>query len=133
MKEVFHYIGHGIFIPAAMWLWNERRILKEVIEDGLERRHEHKGEIDMTNPIADIQLALTIMAQLRTALPTLAKGLQDLKQAWADKSDSTKVANDLVQWLNDNEPLINQILALVPQAQVPNAPTTPPPPTIPAV
>ena len=74
----------------------------------------------MTNPIADIQLALTILAQIRTALPTMAKGINDLKQAFADKSDPTKVAADLGNVLTDLEPLLNQVLALVP----------PPPPAV---
>lgn len=86
----------------------------------------------MANPIADIQLALTILGEVRTALPIMAKSIQDLKQAFADKSDPTKAATDLGNVLNDLEPLLNQVLALVPPApgSTPTpAPTTPPPST----
>jgi hypothetical protein len=73
-----------------------------------ERRHT------MTNPIADIQLALTILAQVRAGLPVAAKAIVDIKQAWVDKADPTKASADLAQVLTDLEPLINQLLALVP-------------------
>ena len=68
----------------------------------------------MGNPVADVKLALTILAITQQDLPTFAKGLLDLKQAWLDKTDPTKLANDFGQFITDNEPLLNQILALVP-------------------
>lgn len=77
----------------------------------------------MANPIADIQLALTILAEVRTALPIVAKSIQDLKQAFADKTDTTKVATDLSNVLSDLEPLLNQVMALVPPATPATAPT----------
>lgn len=127
LNDIAHYVGHTILLGGVTFLWNERRILKEVLEDGLERRHEHKGEIDMANPIADIQLALTILAEVRTALPILGKSIADLKQAYADKADATKAATDLEAVLTDLEPLLNQVMALVPPPAAPTVTTTTPP------
>lgn len=39
LRELLHDAVHGVMIPMAAWLWNERRILKEVAEGTLERRH----------------------------------------------------------------------------------------------
>lgn len=116
---------HSVMIPLAAYLWNERRILKEVLEGELERRIHLRRKTDMANPIADIQLALTILAEVRQAIPVLAKGIQDLKQTFADKSNPTKAAADLEAVIADLEPLLNQVLALVPPAATP-APTVPP-------
>ena len=66
----------------------------------------------MTNPVADIKLALTILAETQADLPVVAKGLLDLKQAWLDKTDPTKLANDFGQFITDNEPLLQRLLAL---------------------
>lgn len=116
---------HSVMIPLAAYMWNERRILKEVLEGELERRIHQRRTTDMANPIADIQLALTILAEVRQAIPVLAKGIQDLKQTFADKSNPTKAAADLEAVITDLEPLLNQVLALVPPAATP-APTVPP-------
>ena len=110
-----------IVIIALDRLWNRLYPLYEKadkVEQYLEKRwHERrKGDINMANPIADIQLALQILAEVRTALPILGKSIVDLKQAWVDKTDATKATNDLAQVLTDLEPLINQVLSLVPSA-----------------
>jgi hypothetical protein len=82
------------------------------------RRKEDKI---MGNPIADIQLALTILGDVRTALPIVAQAIVDVKQAFADKSDPTKASQDLANALGVLEPLINQVLTLVPPATAPAA------------
>jgi hypothetical protein len=78
----------------------------------------------MGNPVADIKLAFQALYLLQSSLPTLAKGLLDLKQAWADKGDPTKLSNDFAQFITDNEPLLMNILSMVPvvAAAVPPAP-----------
>lgn len=68
----------------------------------------------MGNPIAEVKLALTILAEVQQDLPTVAKGLLDLKQAWLDKADPTKLSNDFGQFITDNEPMLMRLLALDP-------------------
>ena len=70
----------------------------------------------MENPIADVKLVLTILADIRTALPVLAQAAVDLKQAYADKADPTKAAADIAAAIAHVEPLINNVLALIPPA-----------------
>lgn len=68
----------------------------------------------MGNPVAEVKLALTILAEVQQDLPTLAKGLLDLKQAWIDKADPVKLSNDFGQFITDNEPMLTRLLALIP-------------------
>jgi len=115
----FTKISTGVII-ITQWIVHWEDIIDRFssllgLKKMIERRHK------MANPIADVQLALTILQQIRQALPTAAKAIVDLKQAWADKSDPTKASNDLAQVLTDVEPLINQVLALVPPAATPPA------------
>ena len=70
----------------------------------------------MENPIADIKLVLTILADIRAALPVLAQAAVDLKQAYADKSDPSKAAADVAAAISTVEPLINNALAMIPPA-----------------
>lgn len=37
--DIIHNAIHAVVIPVAVWLWNERRILKNVIQYGYERRN----------------------------------------------------------------------------------------------
>lgn len=120
-------IAHKIYTEVGLTfvaICHIRQLIKEdvvyikPVVQFIERRLNQR-RITMANPIADIQLALTILAEVRAALPVAAKSIQDVKQAFADKADPTKAAADLAQVLSDLEPLLNQILALVPPAPAP--------------
>jgi hypothetical protein len=85
--------------------WRETRANRLKTQSG-------PGGNTMSNPVADVKLALTTMSQLHQALPVMAQGLLDLKQGWADKKDPAKLAADFDKWYSDNQPLINQLLTL---------------------
>lgn len=78
----------------------------------------------MTNPIADIKLALTILGDVQADLPIFAKGLLDLKTAWANKSNTQEFANDVNQFMTDWTPLLTQLMSMIPQNQQPTTTTT---------
>jgi hypothetical protein len=73
-RERIHYALHAIFIPVAIWAWNERRILKGVLEDKLERRH-----LPM-NP-AEIMAAIQLAPEL---LPAAVQILTDFNKLASD-------------------------------------------------
>ena len=81
----------------------------------------------MGNAWADLQLAIAAAAELKTALPLLGQAAADLKQAFTDKSDPTKASADVAAALAVVLPLIEQILPLLPAANVPTPPPPPPP------
>lgn len=119
MRDIVHKIYTEVLIGFVA-ICHLRVIIIEMyekyhgVEEFIERRFIKRRKTDMANPIADIQLALTILAEVRQALPIVAKSIQDLKQTFTDKSDPSKAATDLNNVLNDLEPLLNQVLALVP-------------------
>lgn len=106
--SISNYVVHLVTVATAAWYWWQHSILKDVLEDKLERRHT------MGNPVADLKLALTILAEVHQDLPVFAQGLLDIKQAWADKADPVKTAADLDNFLTDNEPLLTRLVALAP-------------------
>lgn len=123
IKDLVSYTVHIICTPAAVWLYNERRILKEVLEDGLDRRH------DMLNPITivnDINLAVGAITKVQSALPQIQKTVNDIKQAVADKSDTTKLDLDFVNLIADIQADLANVANLFP-----TAPVTTPVPAIP--
>jgi hypothetical protein len=71
----------------------------------------------MPNPVTDVELALTVMAEAHQDLPILAQGLLDLKEAYADKADPAKLAVDFQKFISDNEGLLNNLLKLAPAAK----------------
>ena len=83
------------------------------------RRRKLQRRSTMPTALADLQLAIAAAAELREALPLLAQGAADLKQAYADKKDPTKAAADLDAALGVIVPLIEKIIPLLPAASVP--------------
>lgn len=131
MKDILHYLGHAILMPVAMWLWNERRTLKEVLEDGLERRHENKGDT-MLNPLTilqDLTLVSKAATTLEQALPLLNKTVNDVRIAYAQKGDAIAEEAALAAVLTDIQNAITGLAALFPPPAEISAPVaTPPPP-----
>ena len=118
LKELIHDGIHLVFMPAAVWLWNERRVLKEVLEDGLERRHENKGD-PMINPLTILQDITTVsqaVAKIQAAVPQVLKIVSDIKQAQADQKNPVALTADLTTILADIQADLTLIASLVPPA-----------------
>lgn len=82
MHEGLHYCLHAVLLPVILWLWNERKILQEVLEGHLERRNN--VDIKMLAEIPGlIPDALTFIADAKAlatdlqADPKAQKLLQD--------------------------------------------------------
>lgn len=114
LREMGHDLIHAIFIPALMWLWNERRTLKEVLEDGLERRNKN-----MINPLTILQDITTVsqgIAKIQAAMPQVLKLVSDIKQAQADQRNPVALNADLATVLTDIQADLALIASLVPPA-----------------
>lgn len=70
LKEIFHDTAHAILVPLTAWFWNERRILKEVLENKIERRH-HMGIAEILTLVEHGVPAIEAgWAALETQIPT---------------------------------------------------------------
>ena len=130
VKELVHDLIHLVMIPSVAWLWQERKILKDVLEDKLERRHDGDKGDSMLNPITivtDINLAVNAITKIQAALPQIQKTVNDLRQALQDKSDTTKLDADLIALMGDVQADLADVAALFPTAPVTTPTPTPPP------
>lgn len=83
----------------------------------------------MLNPITivnDINLAVGAITKVQSALPQIQKTVNDIKQAVADKSDTTKLDLDFVNLIADIQADLANVANLFP-----TAPVTTPVPAIP--
>lgn len=136
MNYYIHDLIHVVMIPSALWLWNERRILQEVLEGQIERRH--KGE--PMNFVSGLLLAESeaikisaFISKVPTYLPLIQQNIADLQKAAADKTNPAAEMADVSALLNDLNSDLTLLLtvapALKPTAPAPAAPIvqTPPP------
>jgi len=134
LKEVVHYVVHLCSIGAAGYYWFQHSVLKDVLEDKLERRHNEK-EIKM-NFLQGVVLAEeeavklnTFLAKLPTYLPLIQKNIADLQKAVADKNDPTALLADSSALLGDLNSDLAILATIVPAPTVPvvTPAVTPPP------
>lgn len=127
LKELTHDLIHMIMIPAALWFWQERKILKDVLEDHLERRQKEPNMIDLkslnilTELPKDIAILLTVLPKIQAAIPLMQKNMADLQKAIADQKDPAALLVDINTLLED----ANEDLKVVSDILPPKAPAAP--------
>jgi hypothetical protein len=119
-QELAHDAVHTVMIPLAAYLWNERRILKEVLEGELERRmKERRHTMELPNlktVINGVELAekdalalSALLLKLPEYAPIIQKQFEDLQKAIADKNNPIALINDTSVLLGD----LNQDMSTV--------------------
>lgn len=115
IREKIHYALHVVFIPVAMWAWNERRVLKDVLEEKLERRHT------MIDP-KKLQEKMKVVTDLIVNAPKL---IADVTAATANAQNPTAEAAAIAQLLTDLQPAIADLTAEIATATTPQVPPAP--------
>ena len=127
LTALVHYFVHVLAVGAVTWFWKERRILKEVLEDGLERRQKETPMLNLsilTELPKDLALLATIVPKIQAAIPVIQKNAADLSQAIADQKNPIAEVADITTLLAD----LNMDLAILSSILPASTPT----PVVPA-
>lgn len=121
--DIVHAVVHISTMLTAAYYWFQHSVLKDVLEERLERRHK-----TMINPVTivnDINLAVQTVEKLKAALPLVTKLVADVRQAYAEKSDPTKLEANLTVVMNDVNDDLNMLQSLFPAQKVTVTPAPP--------
>ncbi len=84
MKELAHDVVHAIVVPGAIWFWNERRILKAVLEDHLERRKNTMSFQSVAEGVL-LEIAHLVEGVFKHTAPVIEKAAADTAVAAAEQ------------------------------------------------
>lgn len=73
--EIIHNTLHAIFVPAAVWFWRERNILRDVLENKLERRNTMASIVDKFEEVS------AAVGAVEALVPLIEKFIDDAKAA----------------------------------------------------